>query len=97
MKRILHQVMHLCFVFNPKTCRMITLRKPGFLTFIPFFIIGLISLSWFLIRVIPKPSRVTYPCMKVTMPIAYSFIAYLTTMISSILFLKKSMAHLRAN
>lgn len=40
-------------------------------------IIGLVSTIWFLIRVIPKPSRVNYPCMRVAAPFASSFIAYL--------------------
>jgi len=29
-------------------------------------LIGLASLAWFLIRVLPKPSRLAYPCMKAT-------------------------------
>jgi len=42
-----------------------------------FPITGLAALVWFLIRVIPKPTRVTYPCQKVAFPIASSFVAYL--------------------
>ena len=38
---------------------------------------GLGALVWFLIRVIPKPSRAEYPCQKVAFPIASSFIAYI--------------------
>jgi hypothetical protein len=44
---------------------------------ISFFILGLGSLIWFLIRVIPKPSRAQYPCMKAAAPVASSFISYL--------------------
>jgi hypothetical protein len=44
---------------------------------ISFLIIGLISLTWFIIRVIPKPSRVQYPCMKAAAPLASSFLTYL--------------------
>ena len=39
---------------------------------------GLASLLWFLIRVIPKPSRAGYPCMRVAAPLASTFIIYLT-------------------
>jgi len=39
--------------------------------------VGLFALVWFLIRVIPKPSRATYPCQRVAFPIASSFVAYL--------------------
>ncbi len=38
---------------------------------------GLTSLIWVLIRVLPKPSRAAYPCMKVAAPLASGFIAYL--------------------
>jgi hypothetical protein len=42
-----------------------------------FFIMGIISTVWFLIRVIPKPTRATYPCMRVAAPIMSGFITYL--------------------
>jgi hypothetical protein len=42
-----------------------------------FLIIGLSSLTWFLIRIIPKPSRAQYPCMKAAAPLASSFLTYL--------------------
>ncbi len=38
---------------------------------------GLASLIWFLIRVIPKPSRALYPCQRVAAPMAGGFIAWL--------------------
>ncbi len=38
---------------------------------------GLVSLIWFLIRVIPKPSRALYPCQRVAMPLASGFVAWL--------------------
>ena len=42
-----------------------------------FPIIGLASLIWFLIRVVPKPSRATYPCQKAAFPLASGFIIWL--------------------
>ncbi len=42
-----------------------------------FFIMGVFSTVWFLIRVIPKPSRATYPCMQVAAPFMAGFISYL--------------------
>ena len=66
------------------------LNKPKGLATILFFASGLVSLVWFLIRVIPKPSRISYPCMKVTMPVAYSFIMYLVSVSGSFLFFKKA-------
>ena len=44
-----------------------------------FFIVGIMSTDWFLIRVIPKPSRATYPCMRVAAPFMSGFVVYLLT------------------
>ena len=53
-------------------------------------IIGFFSLIWFLIRVIPKPSRATYPCMQVAFPLASSFIIYLAGIFTTIFAFKKA-------
>jgi len=54
-----------------------------------FFLIGLGALIWFLIRVIPKPSRATYPCQRAAFPIASGFIIYILALVtSSFAFLK---------
>jgi hypothetical protein len=42
-----------------------------------FFVMGIISLVWFLIRVIPKPARAGYPCMRVAAPMMSGFVVYL--------------------
>ncbi len=44
---------------------------------------GLLALVWFLIRVVPKPSRATYPCQRVTMPLASGFVAWLIVLAGS--------------
>jgi hypothetical protein len=55
-------------------------RKNIFLKIIfPFW--GIAALVWFLIRVVPKPNRINYPCQKVAAPIVFSLISY---MISSL-------------
>lgn len=38
---------------------------------------GLAALIWILIRIIPKPSRAAYPCMKIAAPMASSFLLWL--------------------
>ena len=38
---------------------------------------GMAALIWFLIRVIPKPTRATYPCQRVAFPVASSFVVWL--------------------
>ena len=42
-----------------------------------FIFLGIASTIWFLIRVIPKPSRATYPCMRVAAPFMSGMIIYL--------------------
>ena len=42
-----------------------------------FILMGIISTIWFLIRVIPKPTRATYPCMKLAAPFMSGFVTYL--------------------
>jgi len=42
-----------------------------------FPVVGLVSLIWFLIRVVPKPSRATYPCQRAAFPLASGFIIWL--------------------
>jgi hypothetical protein len=59
-----------------------------------FPVIGLLSLIWFLIRVIPKPSRVRYPCMRVAAPLASTFVIYLIGLTSSLLVFKKAKQYL---
>jgi hypothetical protein len=53
------------------------------------FILGLAATLWFLIRVIPKPSRARYPCMQAAAPIMSSFIIYLLGMSASWFSFKK--------
>ena len=40
-------------------------------------LLGLAALAWFLIRVIPKPSRALYPCQRAAFPLATSLIIWL--------------------
>ena len=41
------------------------------------------SLLWFLIRVLPKPSRAAYPCQRVAFPIASGFVVWVTALLGS--------------
>ena len=42
-----------------------------------FHIVGIACLIWFLIRVIPKPSRATYPCQRAAFPLAFGFMSWI--------------------
>jgi hypothetical protein len=48
-----------------------------------FPLFGVLSLIWFLVRVIPKPSRATYPCMRVAAPLASSFVVWLLGLVGA--------------
>ncbi len=49
-----------------------------------FFFIGLASTGWFLVRVIPKPSRASYPCMRAAAPFMSAFVLTLLALSGSV-------------
>jgi len=55
-----------------------------------WIVLGLASVIWVLIRVVPKPSRATYPCQKVAQPLAAGFIAWLLGLAGSTLILRRA-------
>lgn len=64
-------------------------------TKLAFFILGIGSTIWFLIRVIPKPSRAGYPCMKAAAPLMSGFVIYLLGLGGSVLLFKSAYAKLK--
>lgn len=54
-----------------------------------FITSSVLATIWFLIRVIPKPSRASYPCMQVAAPIMSSFIIWLLTLSGTALAFRK--------
>jgi len=59
--------------------------KPKFI----FFFMGISSMIWFLVRVIPKPSRAAYPCMQASAPVMSAFVIYLAGLASTVYIFKK--------
>ncbi len=57
---------------------------------LPLLTIGLISLVWFLIRVIPKPSRAGYPCQRAAFPLASTFVLWLVGIIGSVTAMRRA-------
>lgn len=51
--------------------------KPGSRCRWAFPAAGLAALVWFLVRVIPKPSRAAYPCQRAAAPLASGFVVWL--------------------
>ncbi len=58
-------------------------------------ILGVSATLWFLLRVIPKPSRARYPCMQAAAPIMSSFIIYLLGLTATTLSFTKFRQYLR--
>jgi hypothetical protein len=55
-----------------------------------FILTGIASTIWFLIKVIPKPIRATYPCMQAAAPVMSGFIVWLLGLSASALAFRKA-------
>ena len=66
------------------------LKNNGFLFRLGFIVTGIASALWFVMRVVPKPQRATYPCMRVAAPWASAFVVYLLSLTGSVFSFKKS-------
>ncbi len=63
------------------------IRVPGILVYV---VISLLATLWFLVRVIPKPSRATYPCMQVAAPVMSGFVIWLMAVAGATFAFKKA-------
>ncbi len=60
-------------------------------------ILGFFALIWFLVRVIPKPSRAAYPCQRAAFPLASAFVLWLTATLSSAMLFVQFKKNIRKN
>lgn len=60
------------------------------------YLLGAAALVWFIIRVIPKPSRATYPCQRAAFPIATAFVIWITGALFSFKFFREARAMFRS-
>ena len=60
-----------------------------------FPVTGFLALIWFVLRVVPKPSRALYPCQRVAFPLASGFVVWLFGLISSVFAFRKAKELLR--
>ena len=79
----------------PKSGKIVGVRKPQGLMRLFFPLIGLLALAWFLLRVVPKPSRAAYPCQRVAMPLASGFVLWLAGMTTASLAFRSARGRLR--
>ena len=61
-----------------------------------FWVGGISATAWFLLRVIPKPSRASYPCMQAAAPVMSTFVIYLLTLFGTMTALRKARQHFRS-
>jgi hypothetical protein len=78
------------FIVCPRTGKITGLKIGAGKTFWLWIVIGLASVIWVLIRVVPKPSRATYPCQKVAQPLAAGFIVWLLGLVGSSLIIQRA-------
>jgi hypothetical protein len=78
MKKILQEKLADKFFKRcPKSGKIVGIKNNKLIFKILFPIIGLLAIIWFLIRVVPKPSRLAYPCQQPAAGIGVSFLLYL--------------------
>jgi len=70
MKRILHYLKR----------KSIENSSNKWMSLLIFIGLGLSSTIWFLVRVVPKPSRAAYPCMQAAAPFISTFVIYLLSL-----------------
>lgn len=69
------KVKNLFFKTCPKSGRIVGLKRKGIFYRLFFPVFGLVSLIWFIVRVLPKPDRINYPCQQVAAPVAFTFLS----------------------
>jgi uncharacterized protein (DUF362 family) len=61
-------------------------------------LVGFAALLWFIVRVLPKPSRASYPCQRAAFPIATAFVLWsIGTLFSNSIFKKARIAFVKGN
>ncbi|HVO13274.1 MAG TPA: DUF362 domain-containing protein [Vicinamibacteria bacterium] len=53
---------------------------------------GFVALAWFLVRVLPKPTRAVYPCQRAAAPVAAGFLAWLAGLVAPAFALRRARA-----
>ena len=81
----LYKLYKKCKLENRRTNRKYSIGLKLILLFI-----GFLALIWFLIRVIPKPSRATYPCQQAAFPLASGFVVWLMGAVASVVAFRKA-------
>jgi hypothetical protein len=81
--------------FNSCLLKLKSVINKSFVSKLTFIALGISSTIWFLVRVIPKPQRAAYPCMRAAAPLMSTFIIYLFSLSGSVVAFRKASAHIR--
>lgn len=60
-----------------------------------FIVLGIVSVLWLLLRVIPKPDRISYPCQRIAAANAVAFLSWLFGSAITAIFFKKAFRKIR--
>ena len=85
------------FLVCRKTGRIVGLNRRRWWGKWLFPIMGLAALIWFLVRVIPKPARASYPCQRVAAPIAFGGVTYLLSLFGMVSAFRRARKFMRQN
>jgi hypothetical protein len=69
---------------------MIYLNKVKVPGKVVYILVSVLATIWFLIRVIPKPSRATYPCMQIVAPVMSGFVIWIIAVTGAAFAFKKA-------
>jgi len=74
----------------PRTGKAFSTERPQRWPALLLPITGLVALVWFLVRVVPKPSRAAYPCQRMAMSLASGFVVWLTGVVGSVILYRRA-------
>jgi hypothetical protein len=83
-----HEKQHPCSHARPRVSSQQQRKHRWLIWTLP--ITGLLALIWFLVRVIPKPSRALYPCQRLAMPLASGFVAWLIGLLGALVAFRRA-------
>ena len=83
------------FLVCPKTGKVIGLNRNYPWARWLFPVVGLAALVWFLVRVIPKPSRAEYPCQRVGAPLALGGLFYFLSLFGMVSAFRRARTFIR--
>lgn len=84
MKKIIDFIPGFLVKRCPKSGRIVKLRFDNIYAKLAFPLVGVLAIIWFLVRVIPKPSRAAYPCQQMAAGIGGTFLLQVFGVFSSL-------------